>query len=150
MHLFFGKGHDHSHGLPTSSSSDLEMSTSSKTHLAKKHSMMSTGKRSRLHSMFSSLSALIAVLALSFHAIFEGLAVGLESNPTDVWYLMGAVAAHKFVIAFCVGVELLVAKTELILVILSVGIFAIVTPLGKIKLTTSDKYFLNLIYVYVI
>jgi len=128
VHLLFGVSHDHSHALPNSGSSDLETPNSSKEQLTKNKS--STAKRSKLHSLFNSLSALIAVLALSFHAVFEGLAVGLESEPTDVWYLMGAVAAHKFVIAFCVGVELLVAKTKLVIVILSVGIFAIVTPLG--------------------
>lgn len=135
MHLCFGVSHDHSHALPGSTSSDLEKSDHEKSndsneHLTKKKS---SGKHSKLHSLFNSLSALIAVLALSFHAIFEGLAVGLETEATDVWYLMGAVAAHKFVIAFCVGVELLVAKTQIILVILSVGIFALVTPLGKKK-----------------
>ena len=28
-----------------------------------------------------------AVLALSFHAIFEGLAIGLESESTKIWIL---------------------------------------------------------------
>ena len=28
-----------------------------------------------------------AVLALSFHAVFEGLAVGLEEDTHDVWAL---------------------------------------------------------------
>ena len=31
----------------------------------------------------------VTVLALSFHAIFEGLAVGLESTVADVWTLFG-------------------------------------------------------------
>ena len=29
----------------------------------------------------------LAVLALSIHAIFEGLAIGLESHSEDVWIL---------------------------------------------------------------
>ena len=29
----------------------------------------------------------ITVLALSFHAVFEGLAIGLEQDVTDVWTL---------------------------------------------------------------
>ena len=28
-----------------------------------------------------------AVLALSFHAVFEGLAIGLESDLTKIWIL---------------------------------------------------------------
>lgn len=77
-----------------------------------------------------SFRGLLAVLALSFHAIFEGLAVGLEMNTTNVWYLFGAIATHKFVIAFCVGMELVSSKTRTLLVILYIGTFALVTPLG--------------------
>ncbi|XP_008487278.1 zinc transporter ZIP1-like, partial [Diaphorina citri] len=73
---------------------------------------------------------LLAVLALSFHAIFEGLAVGLESRVNNVWYLFGAIATHKLVIAFCVGIELVSSRTKLPLVLVYVATFAIVTPLG--------------------
>jgi len=44
-------------------------------------------------------------VALSAHAGLEGLSVGLGRNATDVWYLCGAIAAHKLVIAFCLGME---------------------------------------------
>lgn len=39
-------------------------------------------------------------------------------------------AAHKFVIAFCIGVELMAAKTLGYLAIVYVCIFAVVSPLG--------------------
>lgn len=78
----------------------------------------------------NSFHGLLAVLALSFHAIFEGLAVGLENNRSKVWYLFAAIATHKLVIAFCVGVELVTSKTKLMLMVLYVGTFAIVTPIG--------------------
>lgn len=81
-------------------------------------------------SVTNSFRGLLAVLALSFHAVFEGLAVGLEDGITNVWYLFGAIATHKLVIAFCVGIELVSSKTKLTLVLLYVGTFAIVTPLG--------------------
>ena len=35
----------------------------------------------------SSLRDFFTVLALSFHAVFEGLAVGLETDSKDVWLL---------------------------------------------------------------
>lgn len=81
-------------------------------------------------SMKNSFRGLLAVLALSFHAVFEGLAVGLENGVTNVWYLFGAIATHKLVIAFCVGIELVSSKTKLTLVFLYVATFALVTPLG--------------------
>lgn len=77
-----------------------------------------------------SFRGLLAVLALSFHAVFEGLAVGLETGVDKVWYLFAAIATHKFVIAFCVGVELMASKTKTLLFVVYIGTFAVVTPLG--------------------
>ena len=33
-----------------------------------------------------------AVLALSFHAVFEGLAIGLESDLTKIWILFAGMS----------------------------------------------------------
>ena len=35
------------------------------------------------------------MLALSLHAVFEGLAVGLEDEKAGVWQMFAAVASHK-------------------------------------------------------
>lgn len=78
----------------------------------------------------SSLRGLLIVLALSVHELFEGLAVGLESSPGKVWYMFGAVSAHKLVLAFCVGVELLVTRTKTCLAITYIMTFAAVSPIG--------------------
>jgi zinc transporter ZupT len=42
----------------------------------------------------SSLRDFFTVLALSFHAVFEGLAIGLETEAKDVWLLF----AGKFIV----------------------------------------------------
>lgn len=78
----------------------------------------------------SSLRGLLIVMALSVHELFEGLAVGLEDTAATVWYMFGAVAAHKLVLAFCVGVELIVAKTQRWLAFIYVFTFAAVSPIG--------------------
>lgn len=78
----------------------------------------------------NSFGGLLAVLALSFHAVFEGLAVGLENSVQKVWYLFAAIATHKLVIGFCVGMELVSSKTKVALILSYIGTFAIVTPLG--------------------
>lgn len=77
-----------------------------------------------------SFRGLFAILALSFHEVFEGLAVGLEHNVQNVWYLFAAIATHKFVLAFCLGVELVSTRTKIPLVILYICTFAVVTPIG--------------------
>lgn len=78
----------------------------------------------------SSIRGLLIVLALSVHELFEGLAVGLEGSAATVWYMFGAVAAHKYVIAFCVGVELIVARTKFWLAVAYIFTYSVVSPLG--------------------
>lgn len=89
------------------------------------------------------LSGFLAVVALSFHAIFEGLAVGLEGSVEKVWYLFGAIATHKLVIGFCVGIELVSSKTKAMLVVLYIGTFAVVTPLGLLLIKYDRSLFLT-------
>ncbi|KAF2904008.1 hypothetical protein ILUMI_02179 [Ignelater luminosus] len=81
-------------------------------------------------SVVKTMRGLLVVLALSIHELFEGLAVGLESSSSTVWYMFGAVAAHKFVIAFCIGVELVSTKTKTLLTVIYVFTFSIVSALG--------------------
>jgi len=47
------------------------------------------------------------LVALSVHALLEGLVIGLESKPSKVLLLLAAVASHKLVVGFCLGVELI-------------------------------------------
>jgi zinc transporter 1/2/3 len=109
-HHRHGQGHGHSHAIPFKDDDD-GMSTKSST-------------------VAKSFRGLLAVLALSFHAVFEGLAVGLESSVGNVWYLFAAIATHKLVIAFCVGVELISTRTRMVLIFVYLATFAAVTPLG--------------------
>lgn len=78
----------------------------------------------------ANMKGLLIVLALSIHELFEGLAVGLESTEEGAWYFFGAVAAHKLVISFCIGVELVNIGTKAWLSIVYVVTFAIVSPIG--------------------
>merc|ERR1712083_1169424 len=70
------------------------------------------------------------VLALSIHAVFEGLAVGLESSSSSVWTMFAAIASHKFVITFCVSLELLQAGTSTVGFSLALITFSLVSPMG--------------------
>lgn len=45
-------------------------------------------------------------IALTFHVTLEGVAVGIEPSAEQVLLLAGALACHKFVVAFCYGLEL--------------------------------------------
>lgn len=61
----------------------------------------------------SAIRTFFVVSALSFHSIIEGMAIGLEDDSYGVWVNFGAVALHKFVIAFSVGTELVAAQVNL-------------------------------------
>lgn len=78
----------------------------------------------------SSVRSVFAVFALSLHEVFEGTAIGLQATADDVWYLSVAVAAHKLIIAFCLGLELVTAGAGRLWLVLSVATFAAVTPVG--------------------
>jgi zinc transporter 1/2/3 len=110
QHHHHGQGHGHSHAIPFRDDDD--------------------GSSTNGSTVAKSLRGLLAVLALSFHAVFEGLAVGLETSVGNVWYLFAAIATHKLVIGFCVGVELISTRTRLVLILVYMATFAAVTPLG--------------------
>ena len=59
--------------------------SSARTESTSSTSVATCGEES--HSTKSSLRDFFTVLALSFHAVFEGLAIGLESETKDVWML---------------------------------------------------------------
>lgn len=77
-----------------------------------------------------SLGGLLIVVALSFHSIFEGLAIGLQQSNKDVWTTLAAVAIHKFVIAFVVGLEVYAEGTRTVVVIIYMVIFSVMSPVG--------------------
>lgn len=81
-------------------------------------------------SVASALRGLLIVLALSVHELFEGLAVGLENSIGNVWYMFGAVSAHKYIIAFCIGVELLASGTKRWVSIVYIFTFSFMSALG--------------------
>lgn len=81
-------------------------------------------------TVVKSIRGLLIVLALSVHELFEGLAIGLESSSSSVWLMFGAVSAHKLVIAFCIGVELVSGGVRKLLAVIYVFTFAVVSPMG--------------------
>ncbi|CAD7087916.1 unnamed protein product [Hermetia illucens] len=92
--------------------------------------------------LISSLRGLLVVLALSLHALFEGLAVGLQPTADQVWTVTGAVSGHKLVLAFVIGIELIAAKVRPWLAYVYVFIFIIVAPIGiaiGIGVTSSES-----------
>ncbi|KAK6190828.1 hypothetical protein SNE40_002607 [Patella caerulea] len=79
----------------------------------------------------STVRAVLLLIALSFHTIFDGLAIGLQDLDTDVWQVLAAISIHKALVAFCLGLQLFQAymqrfRTAVILI----ALFSIMSPIG--------------------
>jgi len=110
-------------GCGTSCQNDREMAKEDNLESGHGHSHLPGSSSSPLRDFFT-------VLALSFHSVFEGLAVGLEKDAKDVWALFAAIAAHKFVIVFCVSLELLQTGPTMLVFFSYLVTFSLVTPVG--------------------
>lgn len=78
------------------------------------------------------IRCIFIVLALSFHAIFEGLAIGLQHSESNIWYLFTAVSIHSATILFCIGLEIFLAGTKTRTIIFHMFFLAITSPIGVI------------------
>lgn len=82
-------------------------------------------------SVLPSVRGFLVILGLSLHELFEGMAIGLESSPENVWGLFAAVACHKFVIAFCIGFEMTTSGVRISLHFFYILVLALVTSAGE-------------------
>lgn len=98
-----------------------------------------------------SLREFLLVLALTVHEGFEGCAIGLESSVSAVWYLMMAVAIHKCVIAFCIGVEFVSGQISMKLSVFYAFVYSCASPTGiaaGLALTSSGSSSTNVASVF--
>uniref|UniRef100_T1IWK0 Uncharacterized protein n=1 Tax=Strigamia maritima TaxID=126957 RepID=T1IWK0_STRMM len=120
--------HDHS-SLHTDPSSHSSLHTDPSSH-SSLHTDPSS--HSSLHtdpSSHSSLRTMILLTALSLHSIFEGLAIGSQSNKHLVQLLL-AVLIHNGIIVLSLGVNLTRSRLKLKLKILFVVVFSCAFSIG--------------------
>lgn len=71
------------------------------------------------------------MIALSTHAVFEGIAVGVESSLSSVWTYLIAITLHKWAAAMSLGVSMSKNfKDENRTIYTLLLIFSLATPLG--------------------
>jgi zinc transporter 1/2/3 len=70
------------------------------------------------------------LFGLSAHSIFEGLAIGLQSDSAKLWILSVIVLIHKSMIALVVGIAALRSLEGLMKPAISMFIFSISSPIG--------------------
>ncbi|KAK7087584.1 protein zntC-like [Littorina saxatilis] len=75
--------------------------------------------------------ALLLLVALSFHTVFDGLAVGLQSTDFNIWEILLPVCIHKALVAFSLGLKMaascpLTSRRPQLFMLL----FSFVSPIG--------------------
>lgn len=84
------------------------------------------------HSMFqhSTLRSIMLLVALSFHSVFEGIAIGLQESSADLISIFIAVIVHKAVMAFSLGLNIARSDMSRKNFILSNVFFSLSSPIG--------------------
>ncbi|XP_022668736.1 zinc transporter ZIP1-like [Varroa jacobsoni] len=83
----------------------------------------------------------LIVVALSFHSVFEGLSLGLQSSASKTWIMLLAIALHKLVISFVLGFELCTSGVKKTAVLVYVVIFSVMSPLGAFVGIMTQRHF---------
>ena len=65
------------------------------------------------------------VFGLSAHSIFEGLAIGLQSDPSKLWILASVVLIHKSLFALVIGLAALRSLPSLKKAGIAMSIFSV-------------------------
>lgn len=128
------KLHDHGHDNKIEPNGDVEMNKE-KNEPEKKDSEKDSSEAVEIQQSnmsFLIFRSFLLLLALSFHMIFEGLAVGLQKEEEDAWILLGVLSLHKVAVAFSVGFQLEENLQKFKYVILSLFLLSIVAPIGVV------------------
>merc|ERR1712098_307673 len=78
----------------------------------------------------SSLRSFMLLLALSFHSVFEGIAIGLQDTSGQLVTIFTAVIFHKAVMAFSLGLNIAQSELSLKSFVISNIIFSLASPIG--------------------
>ena len=84
------------------------------------------------HSVFehSALRSLMLVVALSFHSVFEGIAIGVQGNGHKLLSIFVAVMVHKALMAFSLGLNMAQSGLSKRSFVTSNLVFTLASPLG--------------------
>jgi len=76
------------------------------------------------------ITALVFVVALSIHSIFEGLGLGSENDQHGLTALILAIVAHKLLEAFALGLSVFYARFKMWQNLILLVVYACSTPVG--------------------
>ena len=78
----------------------------------------------------SSLRSLLLLIALSFHSLFEGIAIGLQNEANPRFSFILAVNVHKAIMAFSLGFNIARSNSTMKSFFKSIALFCCSSPFG--------------------
>ncbi|KAK3098909.1 hypothetical protein FSP39_024229 [Pinctada imbricata] len=78
----------------------------------------------------STLRSVLLLMALSLHSLFEGLAVGLQKEKSQVIGIFAALVLHKSILSFSLGMNLVQSQLSRGATLRSVLLFSLSAPIG--------------------
>ncbi|XP_066484844.1 zinc transporter ZIP2-like [Tiliqua scincoides] len=78
----------------------------------------------------SSFRAFVLFISLSFHSVFEGLAIGVQKEEVAAIQLCLAVLIHKAIVVFSLAMKLVQSGTDARWRLLYLVVFALMSPAG--------------------
>lgn len=99
-------------------------------HYTNKGKIRNIQKSNISNSVSSTFRSILLLIALSLHSVFEGLAVGLQKNSSDVFEIIIGIIIHKAIIAFSLGMTLAQSTLSYFNSLLSVLTFSLASPIG--------------------
>lgn len=80
----------------------------------------------------STSDAILLIVALCFHSVFEGIAIGISPTRSDAWRNLWTIGLHKIFAAVAMGIALLrlIPKRPLLMSVAYSLAFAVSSPVG--------------------
>lgn len=82
------------------------------------------------HGKKLGITPYILLLALGFHGLFEGIALGVQGEIRNALFLSLAIAAHKWAASLTLGISFIKTGIELKKMVIMIAIFALIGPVG--------------------
>ncbi|KAM3940295.1 zinc transporter ZIP2 [Leptodactylus fuscus] len=124
----------HQDGVPLPSTpTSPESNFSEKNELPNEMTLPPEDPHNHVHPNMYSLSSfrsLILFCSLSIHSVFEGLAIGLQSEYSNALQIAIAVLIHKGIIVFSLSLKLIQSMTTPFWMAIYIVIFSLMSPIG--------------------
>lgn len=128
--LFVEKIAFNSHSLVHHHEHELEQIPKTDEEEEHKHHEDEHKDEDEQNSKKSGITPYILLLALGFHGLFEGMALGIQSEIGGTLFLLLAIAAHKWAASLTLGISFVKAKVSKKQLIIMILIFALIGPVG--------------------